>query len=94
VGPPGLEPGATSASSVADRRANAAKDATKDDAKRPEVSASGDDVEAALAKALEQAAAAGRFDVVSQLARELEARRLALAGNVIPLEAKARRGTR
>jgi hypothetical protein len=38
-----------------------------------------DAVEAALAKALGEAAAAGRFDVVGQLARELEARRLARA---------------
>lgn len=33
-----------------------------------------------MAYALERAAAAGRFDVVAQLARELEARRLAAAG--------------
>ncbi|MDE2104563.1 MAG: tyrosine-type recombinase/integrase [Patescibacteria group bacterium] len=39
-----------------------------------------DVVEAALAKALGEAAAAGRFDVVAQLARELEARRLVRAG--------------
>jgi hypothetical protein len=43
------------------------------------------DVEAALAKALEGAAAAGRWDVVSQLARELEARRLARMRNVVAL---------
>ena len=36
-----------------------------------------DAVEVALAAALTKAAAAGRFDVVAQLARELEARRLA-----------------
>jgi len=33
------------------------------------------ELEAALARALERAADAGRFDVVMQLARELEARR-------------------
>jgi hypothetical protein len=49
------------------------------------------DVEAALARALGQAAAAGRFDVVAQLARELEARRLARAGNVVRLGDAARR---
>jgi hypothetical protein len=49
-----------------------------------------DRVEAALAKALEGATAAGRFDVVAQLARELEARRLARAGNVIALSGKSR----
>jgi hypothetical protein len=37
-------------------------------------------VEATLVKALGAAAAAGRFDVVAQLAKELEARRLAGAG--------------
>jgi hypothetical protein len=47
-------------------------------------------IEAALAQALLQAAAAGRFDVVAQLARELEARRLARAGNVVRLEAPRR----
>jgi hypothetical protein len=50
-----------------------------------------DEVEAALAKAIEGAAAAGRFDVVAQLAKELEARRLARAGNVFSLS--SRRGT-
>jgi hypothetical protein len=44
-----------------------------------------DPVEQALATALTAAAAAGRFDVVAQLARELEARRLARAGNVVQL---------
>jgi hypothetical protein len=57
--------------------------ATQDDAKRREVSAlsaSGDVVECALARALDRASGAGRFDVVAQLASELEARRLARAG--------------
>ena len=49
-----------------------------------------DAVEAALAEALTKAAAAGRYDVVAKLARELEARRLARLerpadGNVVPL---------
>jgi hypothetical protein len=55
-----------------------AEDATQDDAKQREVSAlsPGDDaVEAALADTLARAAEAGRFDVVAQLAKELEARR-------------------
>ena len=47
-------------------------------------------VEAALAKALEGATAAGRWEVVSQLARELEARRLARMGNVVTLDPKTR----
>jgi hypothetical protein len=49
-------------------------------------------VEIALAKALEGATAAGRWDVVSQVARELEARRLARAGNVVALSAKTPKG--
>jgi hypothetical protein len=54
----------------------------------------GGDVEAALARALSQAADAGRFDVVAQLARELEARRLAHAGNVVRLkDEREKRGT-
>ncbi len=43
------------------------------------------DIEAALVAALSRAAEAGRFDVVAQLARELEARRLARAGDVARL---------
>jgi hypothetical protein len=48
-------------------------------------------IEAALADALTRAAAEGRFDIVAQLARELEARRLARAGNVIALPSSRRR---
>jgi hypothetical protein len=47
------------------------------------------DVEAALAKAIGEAAAAGRFDVVALLAGELQARRLARVG-VATLDAKKR----
>jgi hypothetical protein len=68
--------------------------ATKGDAKRPKVSAlsaADNAVERALAHALDSAAEAGRFDVVAQLARELEARRRARAGNVVPLDPKTRR---
>jgi hypothetical protein len=81
--------------SVAERGEKPVAEAPEDDAERPAVSAphpSGgaperDAVEAALASALAQAATAGRFDVVAQLARELEARRLARAGNVVTLNA-------
>lgn len=53
-----------------------------------------DPVETALAVALDRASAAGRYDVVIQLARELEARRTARAGNVVRLDdERARRGT-
>ena len=47
-----------------------------------------DPVEEALAKAVGDAAAAGRFDVVVQLAKEIEARRLRTADNVIPMRRK------
>jgi hypothetical protein len=86
----GFEPEVTSAPSVADRRENDAKDATQSDAKQREVSASGS-VEDALGAALARASEAGRWDVVAQLAKELEARRLARAGNVVALDA-AKRG--
>ncbi len=47
----------------------------------------------AIAKALELAAVAGRWDVVAQLGKELEARRLARAGNVVALPVRgSRRG--
>ena len=49
-----------------------------------------DQVEAALARALDRASEAGRFDVVAQLARELEARRIAWLPNVVPLEPDGR----
>jgi hypothetical protein len=50
-----------------------------------------DPVEAVLAKALGEAAAAGRFDVVGQLARELEARRTRVGANVIALDARRKK---
>jgi hypothetical protein len=43
-------------------------------------------VDTALAFALTEAAKAGRFDVVAQLAKELEARRLANSPNVVALD--------
>jgi hypothetical protein len=49
-----------------------------------------DAVEEALAEALKGATGAGRWDVVAQLARELEARRTARAGNVVDLAARKR----
>jgi hypothetical protein len=44
------------------------------------------DVETAVAAALTRAAEAGRWDVVTRLARELEARRLASGDNVVRLD--------
>jgi hypothetical protein len=44
-----------------------------------------DAVGAALARALEGATVAGRWDLVAQLARELEARRLTRVENVVQL---------
>jgi hypothetical protein len=49
------------------------------------------DVEGALARALDAAAAAGRFDVVAQLARELEARRVASSGAIDLADERAKR---
>jgi hypothetical protein len=54
-------------------------------------SGNADPVEAALAKALGEASTAGRFDVVAQLALELEARRGVRMGKAVPLD-PARRG--
>jgi hypothetical protein len=48
-------------------------------------------VEMELARALGKAADAGRFDVVAQLAKELEARRLARLTNVVAFDARCRR---
>jgi hypothetical protein len=47
-----------------------------------------DEFDRALVRALD--AAARRFDLVAQLARELEARRLAAAGNVVPMTPRRR----
>jgi hypothetical protein len=56
------------------------------------VASVGNAVEEALAKALEGATVAGRWDVVAQLAKELDARRLASSGGkVIDLDVKRRR---
>lgn len=44
-----------------------------------------------IALALAEAARAARWDVVAALARELEARRLAAAGNVVALDSERRR---
>ena len=53
--------------------------------------AESNEVEAALARAIDRASAAERWDVVAQLARELEARRLAAAGNVVSINSSKRR---
>lgn len=50
-----------------------------------------DDAETVLARALDRASAAGRFDVVAQLADELKARRLATSPNVVDLETARKR---
>lgn len=55
----------------------------------PTFGPTGDPVEAALARALDAAAVAGRFDVVAQLAKELEARRLAREPNVVVLSRRS-----
>ena len=48
-------------------------------------------MEVALAVGIEKAAAAQRWDVVAQLARELATRRLARGANVIALGAERRK---
>jgi hypothetical protein len=48
-------------------------------------------VESALARAIESAVLAGRWDVVAQLAKELEARRLAAAGVRLLADEQAKR---
>jgi hypothetical protein len=53
-----------------------------------------DAIEKALAQALSQAALSGRFDVVAQLARELEARRLSRSTNVVAINAHKKAGGR
>ena len=51
-----------------------------------------DAVETALADALQRAAMEHRWDVVSQLARELEARRLARSSDKVVTLSEAKRG--
>jgi hypothetical protein len=77
---------------VVDRRVDDSDQATQNDQMRREVSASEDVVEAALARAIERATAAGRWDAVAQLAKELEARRLHQTGKVVHLTKRAARG--
>jgi hypothetical protein len=88
-----IETPATSAPSVADRNENDAVPATQGDAKHPEVSASGDVVEAALARAIDaevDAHSPGWEGRVAVLAGELQARRLARWG-VVAIDAKRER---
>lgn len=59
---------------------------------KPERTTVGDAVDTALAAALTKATAAERWDVVVQLARELEARRLARGENVVVLPRRRRDG--
>jgi len=58
------------------------------------VDSSADGLEATLADAITKATIAGRFDVVAQLCKELEARRLARLGNVVALDSKRKGGAR
>jgi hypothetical protein len=89
----GFESEDTSASNVVDRRVRDADQPTQDDAKRRDdsaLSASCDRVEFALAQAVHRAAEAGRFDILTLLAGELQAHRLARDG-VFTRDAKRRR---
>jgi hypothetical protein len=82
-----------SGSEGADLSANRGVYRTVGDGTTPDPAPSGgvgagsvDVIEAGLVGALAAAANAGRFDVVAQLAKELEARRLARLGNVVHRE--------
>jgi hypothetical protein len=56
----------------------------RDDSQQPKPEPA-DPLEVALASAISAASEAGRFDVVAQLARELEARRLSREPNIVAL---------
>jgi hypothetical protein len=88
----GIEHPATGAPLVVNSRVDDAKQTTRDDERRREVSASVDIVEVALARAIESevgARSAGWEARVALLAGELQARRLARDG-VSRLEPKVR----
>ena len=59
---------------------------------QPRFAAASDPIEVALADALTKASSTGQWDVVGQLARELEARRVARVEKVVPLRPKHIRG--
>jgi len=89
----GIEHPATGAHLVVNRRVDDAKQTTQDDERRREVSASGDVVEAALAKAIEAEVAVrlpGWEGRIGLLAAELQARRHSREG-VASLDRMARR---
>jgi len=65
-----------------------APQAAPDDASARPPTTSGDVLEHALALAISEAAKAGQWAIVSQLGRELEARRLASLPNVVPIGGK------
>lgn len=101
VGEPGLEDRADPAFAAESPNVNAHRATDQDDQSARNLApqerghgheaSTSDAVEGALAHALREATLAGRWDVVSQLAGELEARRLARsAPNVVPI-AKAKR---
>jgi hypothetical protein len=93
----GIEHTPGSSPIVVDRRVDDAKEATKDDERRREVSASRDVVEVALAKAIETEVSersTGWEARVAVLAGELPARRLARLGGVVLGEKRRRRPRR
>jgi hypothetical protein len=96
VGEPGLEDGATSEFPAESPQVNRVEQtAERDESSRDQVererghghvASASDAVEDALAHALREATAAGRWDVVSKLAGELEARRRARSSpNVVSI---------
>jgi hypothetical protein len=91
----GIEHTPTGAPIVVDRRVNDAKEATKDDERRREVSASYDVVEVALAKAIQAEVterSTGWEARVALLAAELRARRLTREGVLVLGEKRRQRG--
>lgn len=83
--PPALAAGPAGASTSTP---SDAPQAAPDDASARPPTTSGDVLEHALALAISEAAKAGQWAIVSQLGRELEARRLASLPNVVPFGAK------
>jgi hypothetical protein len=84
--PPSIQDAAGRKSAVSGERRDSNHDSTS-------ASVAANAVESALALALEKATTAGRWDVVVQLAKELEARQLArTAPNVVSMARKGREG--
>lgn len=89
--PTGIEDVSSASSFVSEERVISEETAVADMGERSNCDATRHTESEVLLGALDAAARAGRFDVVAQLARQLEARQLATAGNVVVLGAKRAR---